>query len=128
MIRRPPRSTRTDTLFPYTTLFRSEEVVFIYNSLPRSSFGILVQAESEYQEPDDLKGNPIGVGTADGAEVGFAQTILSDYDMSEPEDYTFIPVGDGGSALAGLMRGEIVADVVGLAACAILPSHGQQLE
>src|SRR3546814_18026566 len=26
MIRRPPRSTRTDTLFPYTTLFRSEGV------------------------------------------------------------------------------------------------------
>src|SRR3546814_2264435 len=25
MIRRPPRSTRTDTLFPYTTLFRSQE-------------------------------------------------------------------------------------------------------
>src|SRR3546814_6075353 len=25
MIRRPPRSTRTDTLFPYTTLFRSPE-------------------------------------------------------------------------------------------------------
>src|SRR3546814_7761028 len=24
MIRRPPRATRTDTLFPYTTLFRSE--------------------------------------------------------------------------------------------------------
>src|SRR3546814_13527400 len=24
MVRRPPRSTRTDTLFPYTTLFRSE--------------------------------------------------------------------------------------------------------
>src|SRR3546814_11300630 len=27
MIRRPPRSTRTDTLFPYTTLFRSNPVV-----------------------------------------------------------------------------------------------------
>src|SRR3546814_3056625 len=26
MIRRPPRSTRTDTLFPYTTLFRSAEL------------------------------------------------------------------------------------------------------
>src|SRR3546814_12475322 len=26
MIRRPPRSTRTDTLFPYTTLFRSARV------------------------------------------------------------------------------------------------------
>src|SRR3546814_19008442 len=28
MIRRPPRSTRTDTLFPYTTLFRSEQAAF----------------------------------------------------------------------------------------------------
>src|SRR3546814_3621112 len=27
MIRRPPRSTRTDTLFPYTTLFRSRQMV-----------------------------------------------------------------------------------------------------
>src|SRR3546814_4774538 len=27
MIRRPPRSTRTDTLFPYTTLFRSDVTV-----------------------------------------------------------------------------------------------------
>src|SRR3546814_2330191 len=26
MIRRPPRSTRTDTLFPYTTLFRSRKI------------------------------------------------------------------------------------------------------
>src|SRR3546814_3434855 len=36
MIRRPPRSTRTDTLFPYTTLFRSQRavgiavVIFVY--------------------------------------------------------------------------------------------------
>src|SRR3546814_1511726 len=29
MIRRPPRSTRTDTLFPYTTLFRSTHDVLI---------------------------------------------------------------------------------------------------
>src|SRR3546814_5717016 len=28
MIRRPPRSTRTDTLFPYTTLFRSFHAEF----------------------------------------------------------------------------------------------------
>src|SRR3546814_6235411 len=28
MIRRPPRSTRTDTLFPYTTLFRSRAAAF----------------------------------------------------------------------------------------------------
>src|SRR3546814_18781967 len=30
MIRRPPRSTRTDTLFPYTTLFRSQLAVGIH--------------------------------------------------------------------------------------------------
>src|SRR3546814_4740488 len=29
MIRRPPRSTRTDTLFPYTTLFRSGDTAVI---------------------------------------------------------------------------------------------------
>src|SRR3546814_1937913 len=29
MRRRPPRSTRTDTLFPYTTLFRSAQVFFM---------------------------------------------------------------------------------------------------
>src|SRR3546814_12942793 len=29
MIRRPPRSTRTDTLFPYTTLFRSVHVYLL---------------------------------------------------------------------------------------------------
>src|SRR3546814_6949890 len=29
MIRRPPRSTRTDTLFPYTTLFRSQQLDYL---------------------------------------------------------------------------------------------------
>src|SRR3546814_14350134 len=32
MIRRPPRSTRTDTLFPYTTLFRSGELRVAFDS------------------------------------------------------------------------------------------------
>src|SRR3546814_10037575 len=32
MIRRPPRSTRTDTLFPYTTLFRSLDRFGCYNA------------------------------------------------------------------------------------------------
>src|SRR3546814_19620810 len=29
MLRPPPRSTRTDTLFPYTTLFRSQEAISV---------------------------------------------------------------------------------------------------
>src|SRR3546814_2718829 len=32
MIRRPPRSTRTDTLFPYTTLFRSGDLPVAYSN------------------------------------------------------------------------------------------------
>src|SRR3546814_9061130 len=34
MIRRPPRSTRTDTLFPYTTLFRSIQEETTYLNIP----------------------------------------------------------------------------------------------
>src|SRR3546814_6833215 len=50
MIRRPPRSTRTDTLFPYTTLFRS----FVNNRLipnaiePRAAIGDYDRATGEY--------------------------------------------------------------------------------
>src|SRR3546814_6460786 len=33
MIRRPPRSTRTDTLFPYTTLFRSSTRIRVIKAL-----------------------------------------------------------------------------------------------
>src|SRR3546814_2286478 len=40
MIRRPPRSTRTDTLFPYTTLFRSWYRTFPSVPLKRAVGGI----------------------------------------------------------------------------------------
>src|SRR3546814_18140841 len=36
-IRRPPRSTRTDTLFPYTTLFRSQAFPYFNNDLGRQT-------------------------------------------------------------------------------------------
>src|SRR3546814_16442721 len=39
MIRRPPRSTRTDTLFPYTTLFRSAKRAVIAQSAHLSRSG-----------------------------------------------------------------------------------------
>src|SRR3546814_3493457 len=37
MIRRPPRSTRTDTLFPYTTLFRSQHGRYEAITVPHRS-------------------------------------------------------------------------------------------
>src|SRR3546814_16942143 len=42
MIRRPPRSTRTDTLFPYTTLFRSDRVI-LGDPYPDFSYGFNTQ-------------------------------------------------------------------------------------
>src|SRR3546814_3382164 len=39
MIRRTPRSTRTDTLFPYTTLFRSQDT-YLFNDTLRSNIMI----------------------------------------------------------------------------------------
>src|SRR3546814_12647565 len=48
MIRRPPRSTRTDTLFPYTTLFRSAVGPSRYDRAPRMfACGVVDQAGDE---------------------------------------------------------------------------------
>src|SRR3546814_5029193 len=44
MIRPPPRSTRTDTLFPYTTLFRSYRLSF-FTTFARGGFDSLGRAE-----------------------------------------------------------------------------------
>src|SRR3546814_1546070 len=54
MIRRPPRSTRTDTLFPYTTLFR-----FLNADLDKAS--------------DDNERQYFVVERPDGVKVGFTQ-------------------------------------------------------
>src|SRR3546814_1474796 len=46
MIRRPPRSTRTDTLFPYTTLFRSKDA-----RIERAGAGPFGQRPGEARDP-----------------------------------------------------------------------------
>src|SRR3546814_12298738 len=45
MIRRPPRSTRTDTLFPYTTLFRS--IITTVNDIAERSSLLALNAAIE---------------------------------------------------------------------------------
>src|SRR3546814_11270178 len=55
MIRRPPRSTRTDTLFPYTTLFRSAWPVLIFLRFPppwRQPGSSPAHAAAHHQECD----------------------------------------------------------------------------
>src|SRR3546814_12730257 len=56
MIRRPPRSTRTDTLFPYTTLFRSRQldpmhVLFSMPELDAIALGRQLNSAGEASAP-----------------------------------------------------------------------------
>src|SRR3546814_17103161 len=57
MIRRPPRSTRTDTLFPYTTLVRSPLLLC-------STLGGMDVEEAAAQDPQAWRRHPIAI--ADG--------------------------------------------------------------
>src|SRR3546814_20224320 len=55
MIRRPPRSTRTDTLFPYTTLFRSEAAAIAQHAMR------FLQGRGDVGDVADAEGDRIGV-------------------------------------------------------------------
>src|SRR3546814_2193000 len=78
MIRRPPRSTRTDTLFPYTTLFRSGR--------PRRA------AERQYIEPAQMIGGEQHIALQPFARRADAQAR----DPARSEEHT--------SELQSLMR------------------------
>src|SRR3546814_10054775 len=56
MIRRPPRSTRTDTLFPYTTLFRS------YTEMLKKTYTALKQAAAQIGSDITVIGGVVGAG------------------------------------------------------------------
>src|SRR3546814_12087007 len=59
MLRRPPRSTRTDTLFPYTTLFRSDGKAI---AAGRRAIGKLVQEDEvalPLARPDMMQGQRV---------------------------------------------------------------------
>src|SRR3546814_9446816 len=88
MIRRPPRSTRTDTLFPYTTLFRSEASI-------KDLDGQLADIESKLME--DMEANGIDKMTGKAAGVSIStSTVANVEDWDRSEEHT--------SELQSLMR------------------------
>src|SRR3546814_10403591 len=76
MIRRPPRSTRTDTLFPYPTLFRSLVSVFI---LPPSTRDLEKRLHTRAQ---------------DSAEVVARRMAKAADEISHWAEYDYIVIND----------------------------------
>src|SRR3546814_7070307 len=85
MIRRPPRSTRTDTLFPYTTLFRS--ALLMRHLLPAADFAAWFSAF--LPRPDFVPAIVADRGDAKGVH-------LDGLNLSRSEEHT--------SELQSLMR------------------------
>src|SRR3546814_11779456 len=85
MIRRHPRSTRTDTLFPYTTLFRSER----FDRQPRDMFGELKGVGSDVAEAA-AESRARGIGAPFGLLVAVpvdrpAQPALRIFGLHQPD-------------------------------------------
>src|SRR3546814_5680948 len=89
MIRRPPRSTRTDTLFPYTTLFRSAE---FFQFAPQFGNGATAEPDAGRE---GLIGEVQHLRHRDHA-TEFAKRGLSSVGMLRSEEHT--------SELQSLMR------------------------
>src|SRR3546814_10557730 len=77
MIRRPPRSTRTDTLFPYTTLFRSARV-------PLDELGTFREELIRKEADQLLPVFPCQVGPPKRASPDEVRVVLP-HDPSHPE-------------------------------------------
>ena len=106
---------------------RGVDVKFLYNLYPKSVFGLLVKDDSPYQSPADLKDTVIGVGTADGAEVSFTSAIMADLGMTAGNDFTYLPVGDGGTAAVAFLRDEVNSYAGAVSDAAILAARGLKL-
>src|SRR3546814_11337233 len=79
MIRRPPRSTRTDTLFPYTTLFRSRTVA--------GREKITLRATVDGVRRLNFSANTLGIDSATLDGVALAHTVEGDvlgFDLPRP--------------------------------------------
>src|SRR3546814_19035632 len=81
MIRRPPRSTRTDTLFPYPTLFRSVQAVLIPYTRAKRADGHIIWVPTSDQRviapmfPGNPYSKPVNVRLDPAAGAPVALTL-----------------------------------------------------
>src|SRR3546814_16767327 len=85
MTRRPPRSTRTDTLFPYTTLFRSDQVSIDRGGAEEQIFIDQSDSASREGDPSPSEGEgfaPAEVVSAAGRDNPTAESLRRDIGFS----------------------------------------------
>src|SRR3546814_12701313 len=106
MVRRPPRSTRTDTLFPYTTLFRSNaETEAALTTMPgfedyRARARAILDDEQQIAAPEDVLGDTVTNLWRDASNPRGLWRIasLASYTAGKPEWRTLIDVDALGKA------------------------------
>src|SRR3546814_5983497 len=106
MIRRPPRSTRADTLFPYTTLFRSVERI---GAQKAESWGLIHKCVSDDTLMDEARA--LAARLAGGPTLALGQmrenllrALQSDYPSAlHQEAIGQWKAGDSGDAMEGAM-------------------------
>src|SRR3546814_1679923 len=94
MIRRPPRSTRTDTLFPYTTLFRS--LADAQQSIGKASQAAAQAASQGVAQAQAAAGQAAGAMSQAASSLGNAGNALGNALGGRSEEHT--------SELQSLMR------------------------
>src|SRR3546814_6939242 len=108
MRRRPPRSTRTDTLFPYSTLFRAISIV-----LATHNGTATLRLTLEALRRVDLTAGAVEIVAVDNASTDGTRALLEDYRHRLP--LTVLSEPRRGKRLAlNLAPGAVPGDLVGL--------------
>src|SRR3546814_19154719 len=114
MIRRPPRSTRTDTLFPYTTLFRSEYApkFSAHGDAISLNADLFARIKSLYEQRDSLGLDAQSVRLVERYYTGFVRNgaNLSDADKAHLKD-----INGQMTKLGTQLREQLLAEVTPVA-------------
>src|SRR3546814_20987834 len=96
MIRRPPRSTRTDTLFPYTTLFRSA----VYNHYKR------IESRQKNDDVELAKSNILLVDPTGSGKTLLAETLarMLNVPFTMADATTLTEAGSVGEAVENIIQ------------------------
>jgi NitT/TauT family transport system substrate-binding protein len=89
---------------------RDQDVYFFYQMHYTNVFDLIAPADSGISSVEDLRGEAIGITEEAGGEVPFVRAIMGDAGMTEGEDYTLLPIGEGGAlTFNALESGDVAA-------------------